>query len=100
MPEPKTFPGANSVGTTAAAKSGNTGVPSAFTRNNRSGMNTGTSRASALRKSTVIVSMSGSGVHNGSLDSTSVAPRWPPSTVLISFVAASTIGSSVFEPAG
>ena len=45
-------------------------------------MNTGTSRASALRKSTVIGSTSGSGVHSGSPDSTSVTPSWPPSTDL------------------
>ena len=63
-------------------------------------MNTGTSRASAARKSVFICSMSGSGVHSGSPDSTSVAPSCSPSTVLISFAAASTIGSSVFEPGG
>ena len=39
-------------------------------------MNTGTSRASAVRKSGFICSMSGSGVQAGSVDSTSVAPSF------------------------
>ena len=51
-------------------------------------MNTGTSRASAARKSVVICSKSGSGVHSGSADSTSVAPSRPASTALISMAAA------------
>ena len=67
-------PGMNSVGTIAAANSLNTGWPSRPSRNSISGMNTGTSRASARRKSTVICSMSGSRRHSGSVDSTSVAP--------------------------
>jgi hypothetical protein len=100
VPLPNTLPGMNSVGTMAAAKSGNTGSPLGRRRNRRSGMNTGTNRASARRKSTVIGSKSGSGVHNGSDDSTSVAPRRPPSTVLISVTTAVTIGTSVIEPGG
>ena len=61
-------------------------------------MKTGTSRASARRKSVFIGSTAGSGRHSGSDDSTSVAPSRSPSTVLISRAAAVTIGSSVFEP--
>ena len=65
-----------------------------------SGMNNGTSCANARRKSTFICSSSGSGLHSGSDDSTSFAPSWPPSIVLISLAAAVTIGSSVFDPLG
>ena len=61
-------------------------------------MRTGTSWASARRKSVVIASTSASRVHNGSDDSTSVAPRCPPSIVLISRAAALTMGSSVLDP--
>src|SRR6185312_3707523 len=63
-------------------------------------MRRGTSLASALRKSVVMVSMSGSLVHQGSDDSTSVAFSVSPSIVLISLAAAVAIGSSVFEPGG
>ncbi len=63
-------------------------------------MNTGTSRASARRKSVVMRSTPGSGFHSGSEDSTSAAPSRSPSTDLISRAAAVTIGSSVVEPGG
>jgi hypothetical protein len=61
-------------------------------------MNTGTSRASARRKSVCIVSISGSLRHRGSDDSTSVAPSRSPRIALISLAAAVTIGPSAFEP--
>ncbi len=63
-------------------------------------MTMGTSRARARRKSVVIASTSGSRVHRGSDDSTSVAPNRTPRIDLISPAAAVTIGSSDFEPAG
>ena len=63
-------------------------------------MKTGTSRASARRKSVRIGSISGSGVQSGSEDSTRVAPNRAPSMALISAAAAVTIGCSVFEPGG
>ena len=100
VPVPKIWPGMNSVGTIAAAKSLKTGLPSGPSRNSSSGMNTGTSLARARRKSVCMVSISGSGSHRGSVDSTSVAPSRPPRMVLISWAAAVTIGSSVFEPRG
>ena len=66
----------NSVGRIAAANSSNSGKPSGRSRNNRSGMNTGTSRASARRKSGSICSRSRSGSQSGSDDSTRVAPSF------------------------
>ena len=51
-------------------------------------MNTGTSRASAARKSGFICSMSRSRSHSGSVDSTSVAPSLSPRIALISAAAA------------
>ena len=99
-PLPNTFPGANSVGTMAAAKSGNTGCPSARRRKSKSGMKTGTRRAKAMRKSVFIISMSGSRTHRGSTDSTRVAPKVPPRTDLISTAAALTMGTSAMEPGG
>ena len=98
MPLPKNLPGANSVFTIAAAKSGNTGSPAGVSRKRMSGMNTGTRYANARRKSTFICSMSESGFHSGSDDSTSVAPSLPPSTVLISFATAVVMGSAAFVP--
>ena len=65
MPEPNTLPGANSVGTMAAANSLNSGWPLRSSRNSRSGIKTGTSRANARQKSVFMVSISGSGVHKG-----------------------------------
>ena len=100
VPVPKTFPGVNSVGTIAAANSLNRGCPSRPSLNKMSGMMRGTSLASARRKSVVIASRSGSCVHRGSDDSTSVAPSRSPRIALISRAAAVTIGSSVFEPGG
>ena len=98
VPVPNTRPGRNSVGWMAAAKSLWMGVPSGSSRNSRSGMNTGASRAKAWRKSVPIRSMSGSGVHSGSADSTSVAPSRPASIALISAAAAVTMGSTSFGP--
>ena len=51
-----------------------------------------------MRKQTRIFSVSGSGGHTGSADSTSVAPSLPPSTVLISIAAAVVMGSTCFSP--
>ena len=90
----------NSVGTISAATSLKTGWPSGPSRNSSSGMNTGTSRARARRKSVCMVSRSGSGSHRGSVDSTSVAPSLLPRIVLISWAAAVTIGSSALAPRG
>ena len=96
-PAPKTTPGANSVGTMASANSLKSGSPSGVRRNMRSGMNTGTSFASARRKSVCIVSISGSPRQRGSVDSSSFAPRRSPSTLFISCAAAVTMGSSDLE---
>ena len=76
----------------------NRGCPSGPSLNSSSGMNTGTSLASARRKSVCIASISGSGLHRGSDDSTSVAPSQSPRIVLISLAAAVMIGSSAFDP--
>ena len=65
-----------------------------------SGIKTGTRRAKALRKSVFMTFMSGSRSHRGSVDSTSVAPNVPPSTDLISWAAALTMGTSAMEPGG
>ena len=54
-------------------------------------MKTGTSRASARRKSVRMTSRSGSGCQSGSPDSTSVAPSRFPRTALISAAAAGGI---------
>ena len=83
-PEPKTTPGANSVGTMASANSLKSGAPSGVSRNMMSGMKTGMSLASARRKSVFIVSISGSPAQSGSVDSRSFAPSFWPRTSFIS----------------
>ena len=61
-------------------------------------MNTGTSLASARRKSVCMSRYRDPGATRGSDDSTSVAPSLSPRIVLISLAAAVMIGSSAFDP--
>ena len=63
-------------------------------------MKTGTSRASARRKSGFIASRSRSGSQSGSDDSTRVAPSFRPSTDLISAAAAVAIGAGALASGG
>ena len=61
-------------------------------------MKTGTSLASARRKSGFIASRSRSRSQSGSEDSTKVAPSLSPRIVLISAAAAVQIGTVAFSP--